>query len=253
MINIFMPTYHKLEQLKICINSIKEKTEGEYRLIIGDNNSGKEVINYLHMESNHFDDGLWPLNCANFILNEYEQNLGKADVINEMFKCCDDNPNLQSTYTVNIDPDIEILTDGWDCVLSRYLTDNSDFGLISPYYEDNGASPVSPDEYKDSNGWMVFEPIKHGINVAGGLIMMPTAVFRIIGGYNVLYIYGADDAELDKGIREYGLRTGYYHDVLVRHLGENDSEFIAWKADVLNNMRKLGHTYGKCITKGFYD
>ena len=83
--------------------------------------------------------------------------------------------------------------------------------------------------------------------------MMPTAVFRIIGGYYVLYIYGADDAELDKSIREYGLKAGYYHDVMVRHLGESDTDFIAWKSDVLNNMRKLGHTYGKCITKGYYD
>lgn len=73
---------HKLDVLKVCINSLIKNTETNFNLLIFDNNSCQQVTNYLHDLKLNF----------NFIdIYFSNRNIGKIAGLNKLLKIADGN------------------------------------------------------------------------------------------------------------------------------------------------------------------
>lgn len=239
-VNIFSPTYHRLEKTKKSINSLIEsvnQSKNDVNFFIGDNNSPPEMKEWLKSLVN---DKVKIFLC--------EKNIGKAAIVNYMHGQVRD-----SEYFVSVDSDMLATHNheyNWiDCMV-EILSSFPPLGVVSAFQEGNNCHAL----HTLHNSVMIKTyKILHGHfgGVAGGCFMMRNRDFNQIGKYTVYDVYNGDDAFImRKTFEQLGKMTGVVENIKLEHIANDPEEagYQAWKL-----AKAFGNIPNGEGTKGFYD
>ena len=116
-VSIIIPSYEALNELRECINSILEFNPELVDIIIVDNNSSSNVVNYLK--------SLKKEDKAKIILNDI--NYGFTYAVNQAIELSDDDSDI---LLLNNDA---VLTNGAINNLQKFAYDHNDCGIVVPH------------------------------------------------------------------------------------------------------------------------
>lgn len=114
--SIIIVTYKALDYVKSCLNSIFEKTRDPFELIIVDNNSGEDMIEYLS-----------GIKDIKLIKNETNRLLTPAQ--NQALEQVSDD----SEYVLFLNPDTVILKEGWLEEFKKPFIQDKTVGIVGPF------------------------------------------------------------------------------------------------------------------------
>ncbi|MFC1568998.1 glycosyltransferase family 2 protein [bacterium] len=112
---IIIVTYKALPYVKQCVQSIKEHTKHPYELIIIDNNSGPEMVSYLR-------------SLQDITLIENQDNRLLTPAQNQGL----DKISKDVTYVLFLNPDIQVLQDGWLTEMIDLIESKENIGSVGP-------------------------------------------------------------------------------------------------------------------------
>lgn len=243
IVNIYTPTYYRLEKTKRSLLSIIESvnsSKNDVMLFIGDNDT--KIPEMKEWLKSLFSDKV-----KVFFSNK---NVGKGAIINHMHqhtRPCD--------YFISIDSDMvadENDQYNWIDELVKLMEwePAKNFGLFSTFQKEYNAHRL---EWMDQRTEFLGHWIKYGKynGVAGGCVIVKNEDFLKIGRYNLLDVYSADDALLMLNIAtKLNKLVGITETIRLVHQ-KNEPEEMAyqqWKVDKCYGKIPLGVN-----TKGFYD
>lgn len=106
MISVVIPNYNGLEHLKTCLESLKKQTYGDFKIILCDNGSKDDSVNFTKSQ---FPDSA---------VIEIGYNSGFAKAVNEGIKYS--LKNLSSEYIFLLNNDIELTPDFFETALKTF-------------------------------------------------------------------------------------------------------------------------------------
>ena len=246
-INIYIPTYYRLEKTKKSLLSIIEasqKSKHDIKIYIGDNNTKlPDMRNWLN-------------NLPGVELYFHPENIGKANMINLLHKkarVCD--------YIFNIDSDMVVESQPYHPFerMIECLEKCDNVGLVSSnqkecnqHWFDRGV------EKTNERGFHIGYSI-NGVGIAGGCIVIRSGDWEKLGGYKENHdIYTGDDGILTYKIARFlGKRVLVNLDSYLLHPRPSEDErgYTEWKAkswqrDQLNFIKD---NYQGSNKKGYYD
>lgn len=246
-INIYLPTYYRLEKTKKSILSIIEtgkKSKHDVKIYIGDNNT-----KLADMKS-------WLRNLEGAEVYFHPENVGKANIVNLLHKkarICD--------YIFSIDSDMVVESQPYHPFdrMIDILERCDNIGLVSSNQKDCNQHWFGRGvEQSNERGFPIgFSP--NGVGIAGGCIVMRTHDWDEIGGYKENHdIYTGDDGILTYNvIRLLGKKILVSLDAYLVHPmpGEEERGYTEWKSkswqrDQLNFIKD---NYTGSNKKGYYD
>ncbi len=235
-INIYSPTYYRLENTIEFVTSLKAsigRSKYDTKLFIADNNSPIEMKKYLMGQNNDKVE-----------VHLFTKNYGKGHSVNTLH-----NNVRKSDVVLSIDSDI-ICQDGdnWIDRMADIIMDNEDIGIISARFQEG----VSHD-YKSLKKKMTVRGsnlIYGSHQVGGACIMMRSEVWDKAGGYQAPDIYAGDDGTIIHNVyHKQTKKVVVCTDIKLYHLDENDDKYRAWK---LNRMRNR-KSHDKNPNSGYYE
>lgn len=264
MIKVIVPTYHRLPQLKRCLEGLAaeiEESEKDYLSInFVDNGSGPEVMDELNAFRSKYPDNVGVvLSLAN--------NIGKAKACNKLARYLD----IQSEdIVVSMDGDLIIRQPS-----GRFFETGEDILLFGAYTgcslcpkKEEHKAPAVVVAYQTGNSRHMFKEDWHvpdndpdlgvhtrsdtGFGVAGGCFFVMGGLWNKVGGYrSSVGLYGGDDGFflLDAAVAS-KKPVWVLKNLVVEHPPEEDAEYAQWKQTVFEQQLK----HGRCLMhKGFYD
>jgi hypothetical protein len=246
-INIYIPTYYRLEKTKrslLTIIEASQKSKYDIKIYVGDNNT---KINSMKE---------WLQNLAGIELYLHSENIGKANMINLLHK-----KSRNCDYIFNIDSDMVIEDQNHQPLekMIQCLERCDNVGLVSSnqkecnqHWFNRGVEKISERGYN-----LGYSP--DGIGIAGGCIVMRTKDWDKIGGYKENHdIYTGDDGILTYKVGRFlGKRVLISIDSYLLHPNPSEDEkgYTEWKAkswqrDQLNFIKD---NYQGSNKKGYYD
>jgi hypothetical protein len=229
-VNLFIPTYHRLEMTKRCLESVLplvETSQFDVNVFIGDNNSPKEMTDWLDT-----------LSSEQVFIFKSDKNIGKAGIINQMY--------IQKGYDcdvlISLDSDMIFKYDSYNFIdeMVIALVENPEFGLLSTFQENN-------DQHL-WNGLSETKTTKHHIikygkfnSVAGGCIVLSNVMWKTIGGYSTHgKVYGFDDGLMMQSVHLKGAQVGVIENVKLFHPDDENEEYRAWKKENIAQRKEKG-------------
>ena len=235
-INIYSPTYYRLENTVEFVASLKEsvaRSRHDAKIFIADNNSPTEMKKYLMGQN---DD--------NVEVHLFEKNYGKGHAINTLH-----NNVRKSELVLSIDSDI-ICKDGanWIDRMVSVLVDNSDIGIISARFQEgvshNYALLKKRMTVRNSN------LIYGSTQIGGACIMLRSETWDKARGYNAPDIYAGDDGTLINHVyHRQKKKVVVCTNIILYHLDENDDKYRAWKINRMRNRK----SHDKKPDSGYYE
>jgi len=245
---ILFPTYNRIDYTVSSIRSVIKdlrKSKQTHRLVVVDNGSKDGTVACLQ-KINSFSP-------VPFTLVAYNFNLGKAKAVNNIIMeygeghdniCSFDSDliiNSDGCFFDEMEEAYEHLKIVLDCsILCANLTGNSAHNMR--LLRGRADTPY---------GNVLYNP-KGGSGVAGGCLVIDTALFMSVGGYRTNQgIYGGNDGFLiaDVMAKKPNSMIGMAESISVYHPFEHNKEYEGYKRDTVEKIRKTG--FG--TTKGFYD
>lgn len=234
-INIYTPTYHRIEKTKRSLNSIISSlslSSHDVVLYIGDNNSPQEMKEWLRSLAS---------NKVSIYFSE--KNVGKAAIINHLHSIA-----RKCDYVVSIDSDMVVPEEQQKKWLDTMVDalNKTAVGMIATHQLEGCCHVMNTMTERSISGYKLL--LSNG-GIAGGCIMMPTPYFDAIKGYHVLDVYNGDDALIMRKTREMLRKNvAILPEVALIHPHEDNKAYQQWK---------LSKAYGKLPngpnTKGFFD
>ena len=222
--SIIIVSYNNLGRIKECLESIIQKTHyPRYEVIVVDNGSSSDVIEYLKAISQQYSQ-------IRVILND--SNLGFACANNIGFK----SVNKASQYIVLLNNDT-VVTQGWLTTLIHWLHDPA-VGLVGPVTGVNGAANEAgiPTHYKnpgDMDAFAIQYTAQHrGISfdipmLAMYCVAMRRKVSEEIGPLDEQFKIGMfEDDDYSIRVRKNGYRVICAEDVFIHHVGRASFSLI---------------------------
>ncbi len=235
-VDIVIPTYKNLRGIKLCLNSIRECTEVNYRIIIVNNGIDEELHNYLQQQ----DD----------IIYIKKERLNFAQAVNVGIKAGD------SKYVMILNDDV-IVSKGWlknmveactEGVGAVGLFSNCDKGWLHNYDVNIGGvefqpgtntyeeiEPIIPQIYEYESG---KTEIKEQEWVAYYATLIPRAVIDDVGVLDEEFTNSGEDVDHCKRIRKMGYKILQTYKSFIFHFGavsrkllEQEDEGSYQKAD----------------------
>jgi GT2 family glycosyltransferase len=197
-VDIIIPVYNQLGLTKVCIESIRQRSDRPYCLILIDNASDSETARFLESVK---DEG-----NGRVLLVRNNENLGWVKAVNQGIKLS------KAPYVCIMNNDTIVHTDKWLSGLINVAEEVKEIGLVNPKFDIKkkvfGASFIEIDFCR------------------GYCVLIKREVIDAIGGLDEAYGLGYYDDD-DFSVR--AIRAGYRcvraNDVYVEHL--RDSTFAA--------------------------
>lgn len=229
-IRVFVPTYFRLNQLKDSLLSVIGSIKGskyDIQLIIGDNNSDKDTVEWLKS---------FQKTNKGVVLYLSDKNVGKAEIVNYMYSLHSD-----CDYVVSMDSDLVWEGNGLlfdEMVEAMELFPQ--FGLLSMEQTGN-CCHLEGLFSKTKNG---RHKVRFGNyrSVAGGCFIIRKQLWDMIGGYRDVGIYSADDAYVMLDVSKTS-KVGVLETISMFHPFDTDEGYKCWKSQ---NITKYN-------IKGYYD
>lgn len=232
--SITLIVYNRLSYTKMTVESLLENTNFPYELIVVDNGSNDDVVNYLMSMRKNFD---------HLILNK--KNIGKVNANNIGWRLS------KGDYISTVENDI-LLNKDWLKTCIRYIETMPEIGLISPTnhdldrYERGRTEKYEVTEYKSPiNGLKCLIP---NIGVIPGTIVAKREIIEKAGMHKTsgcLYEHSCPD--YCKWVKFNGYLVAYPIEILGYHVdsGNKIFEFAQKKynldKDDYDNFKKLAN------------
>lgn len=229
--SIMMVTYNRSSLTKQTLDNLFAVTDYPFELIIVDNASSDDTLNYLNdflkSVKNHY--------FINSKIISLQENKGIAIGRNIALKAADVN----SKYLATIDNDV-ILPDNWLSKSINIISKVPKYGMIGVNFEGKNYPIIKYDEFEVQH--------KHEGNLGTACMVFTKQLHQMIGYFNYLDYgkYGLEDSDFGFRARVSGFSLGYIKDNGT-HLGvgEHDQgEYREFKTNEHNQYLKL--FYNNC-------
>ena len=117
---ISLLVYNQLEVTRECIDSLLQRSDSDFLLVISDNNSKPETAEYLKSVAEHH---------VNVIYKRNDDNLGYIRAHNEVYA---DYKELSDYFCV-LNNDLIFITQGWDKIFLSVLEDGGNIAQVGPH------------------------------------------------------------------------------------------------------------------------
>lgn len=241
-------TYNRLEY---TINSVRSvikdlsKSTRNHKLVVVDNGSQYGLDSCLKLMHSHCK---FP-----FELVLYNFNVGKAKAVNNVVAKYGEVQSILCSF------DGDLVVDEHGCFFDKMeetfigLHKYGNYDILCANLTGNNAHNLRllRGIHYTPFGKILYNP-KGGSGVAGGCLVMDTAIFTSLGGYRTNQgIYGGNDGFLivDVMKRNPNALVGMVESLSVFHPFEHDEGYERYKREAIDKIRKTG--FGE--TKGFYD
>lgn len=215
-IDIIFLTYNRLEYFKLTVYHLINETKYPYKLIVVDNNSGSEMVDFLKTNSLLFDDIIFNQN------NEWTSAFQKGIDIS------------QSDPFIVSDPDIIVPKYDGKCWLEKAITlhkSYSDIGLLALNLDKSNLPPKLPDVYLGNKTVYNNEIILGNVGT----------VFQSIKRKYFNFHY-TTDWETCEYIRRNGGKVGFATNIVAYHLGWNEE--VDYPNYIVDKYRYFKEKYG---------
>ena len=209
-VSIIIPNFNGKQFLTDCLNSITKQNFSLYEVIIIDNASTDESVEYIKD------------NYAEFTLIQNLENLGFATAVNQGIKAS----NAEYVFLLNNDTelDVECVSNLLNCIdndetifsVSSKMIQNQDRNLI----DDAG------DEYTilgftqkvgNNKSSELYRSKREIFSACAGAAIYRRGIFDIIGYFDENFFAYMDDVDISYRARIYGFKCVYCPDALVYH------------------------------------
>lgn len=244
-INIYTPVYHRFDKTKQSLESIIDsiqKSINDIKLYVGIN--GIEGG-----ENSPMEKWLNEIDKHDFVtLFKSSRNVGKAYIINEMYK-----KYKECDYVVSIDSDMiadENDQYNWIDELVKIMEHEpaKNFGLLSTWQKVGNCHVLKNLNQRTEflGHWIKFGPS----GIAGGCVIIRKKDFDDIGGYQPIDIYNGDDALLMRNISAKNKLIGVVETIRLTHpeTPSHELNYQEWKSK-----KAYGKLPNGLNTKGFWD
>lgn len=205
--SIMMVTYNRLNLTKQTLKSIFDNTDYPYQLIIIDNGSTDETVNYLYTacgdkmsESGYLKE---------FKIHKNDKNLGIAVARNQAMQMA------EYEWLSTIDNDV-LVPKNWlsDCI--KILQRNPKYGMLGVNMEGVQYTKVKDDKYEWQN--------KPRGNLGTACTVFNRSLHKMLGYFNTEYgLYGEEDSDWGVRVRVLGLKLGYLNEPGI-HVGDGKND-----------------------------
>lgn len=250
LVNIYIPTYHRLEKTKKSLLSIiKDVKLSKYdvKIYIGDNSPNYPKIR----------DWLRELEDEQELVSVYfgERNIGKSGMVNHLYR-----NSRKCDYLFSIDSDMIALKDSnFVDTMIFHLTRLENCGLVSSNQAECSQHWFGKTVDEVCKNGLKVGYSSNGVGIAGGCICLRSEDWEGVGMYKENHdIYTGDDGILTHNIEKI---LGKYVYVAVEcslkhpYPSEDEKGYTEWKGESWkrDQLNFLNEDYKGQNKKGFYD
>lgn len=214
-VSIITPNYNGYKFLKLFFKSLLREKEYIEEIIIIDNGSSDESINYIKNLKNY------PIKIK---LIENEENLGFAKAVNQGII------NAKSEYLYLLNNDVEITENTISTLLKSIENNNKIFSVSSKMvqYYNRTLIDDAGDEYtilaytkKTGNNQNIskYNEFREIFSSCGGAALYRKSIIEEIGYFDEKFFAYMEDVDIGYRSRIYGYKNYYCPDSIVYHIG----------------------------------
>jgi len=237
-VGIFIPVYFREELVKKCLISLMRSNFDEISvfLCIGINGASKDFKqNFLREYIKRCDD----YSIFEFIkVFDFNQNIGKPKMVNTMTVECPD-----FDYMVSMDSDMQVVDPHW---LPKFL---DVFYTYSTKYRTEELGALCANQVGQNvhltdkleklsrkvNKQYTITTTHNNEGVAGGVLIVPLELWKKIGGYSGVNIFGADDGPFMYSCHQLKKIVAYVEEINFYHPPSPDDDYHKWKVKSCKN------------------
>ena len=209
-VSIIIPNFNGKQFLTDCLNSITKQNFSLYEVIIIDNASTDESVEYI---KDNYDE---------FTLIQNRENLGFATAVNQGIKAS----NAEYVFLLNNDTELEV-----ECVsnlLNCIDNDETIFSVSSKMIQNQDRNLIDDagDEYTilgftqkvgNNKSSELYRSKREIFSACAGAAIYRRGIFDIIGYFDENFFAYMDDVDISYRARIYGFKCVYCPDALVYH------------------------------------
>jgi GT2 family glycosyltransferase len=204
---LMMVTYNRLELTKQTLDNIFKNTTRKYNLVIVDNKSYDDTVEFL--KNLH---KIAPENLQNFSYHLNDENKGIAIARNQALKMAN---LLGTSWFCTIDNDV-LVPHNWLTECIDVLQSNPRYGMIGVNMEGK--------EYELVTGAGKTFQRKPAGNLGTACMVFPLSLHKMLGFFNTDYKkYAHEDADFGMRARAAGYQLGYIK-TMGQHIGEGAND-----------------------------
>lgn len=214
--SVIIPIYNNVELCSKSIESVLEKTGGDFEVILVDN----------HSLDNRSREYIANIKNDKVIIVDKEKNLGCHEAINAGIEVA------TGDYYVKLDDDTFIVTQDWNLKLIDILNENDNIAYIAPNCNVRHNYPY--EEIGD------FQSVPGG-TVGFSCVMIPKTTYELFGPLKSRVwqtnevqnesLYGGEELYYAQLAQRHVMKYGYAKDVYCEHMGNEfrDILYVVWK------------------------
>ena len=209
-VSIIIPNFNGKQYLKDCLNSIKKQNFSLYEVIIIDNGSTDESVEYI---KDNYDE---------FTLIQNRENLGFATAVNQGIKAS----NAEYVFLLNNDTELEV-----ECVsnlLNCIDKDETIFAVSSKMIQNQNRNLIDDagDEYTilgftqkvgNNRSTEFYQRKREIFSACAGAAIYRRNIFEIIGYFDENFFAYMEDLDISYRARIYGFKCVYCPEAVVYH------------------------------------
>lgn len=215
-LSIVIPNFNGKQFLKTCLDSIKNQNYPFYKVIIIDNASSDESVQYIHE------------NYPEFTLIQNKENLGFAAAVNQGIKCS------SSEYIFLLNNDVELEPYSISNLLKCIEKDDNIFAVSSKMiqYTDRSKMDDAGDEYTilgwtrkvgDGKSPDLYIKEREIFSACAGAALYRKSILDEIGYFDENFFAYMEDVDISYRARIRGYKCVYCPEAVVYHFGSGTS------------------------------
>jgi len=246
-VSVIVVTYNSADFIGDLIQSLAQQTYKNFEVIFVDNNSSDNTVQKIWKVINN-------LKLSNVKVYRNDYNIGYGKAVNQVVKAVND-----SKYLLIMNPDGFLSKDALEEMVKTFEKDVDNIGIIQPKILYTNGRINTYGNLFDRFGFIYL--LKEGereneVNInatdffyaSGACFLIPTRLFRKVGGFDPDFFLYADDLDLSWRVRLYGKKivlaskAKYYH-IGSASLGQVKISLLKYYYTLRNTMVSLIKNY----------